>query len=473
MANQHEYDLVVIGSGPAGEKGAAQAAYFGKRVALIEKEPVLGGAAANTGTLPSKTLRETAVFLSGFRHRELEGVDFRGLKEHVTVDRFLCREQIIKQRERARIRENLDRHQVSLHHGTAVFKDPHTISVCASDGGETRISGEFILIATGSSPYRPAEFPFTDRRIYDSDSILSLHEVPPTMLVAGGGVIGSEYACMFAELGVQVTIVEKRNRLVGFLDDEIGGALQTAMTSMGMNLLTGDSIDQLDCQSDRIVVRLCSGKTIPTHAILVSSGRVGNTAGLNLEQLSIEVDRRGRIQVNEYYQTSVPSVYAAGDVIGGPSLASTSMQQARVAMVHAFNLQYLKSLPQVLPYGIYTIPECSMAGETEESLREKGIAYVVGKAPFAANARGQIIGDQEGFLKLIFRKENMQLVGVHMIGEQATELVHIGLTALMAGAGAELFINSCYNYPTLGELYKYAAYDALGKQKHSPAKADT
>ena len=470
MARENDYDLVVIGSGPAGEKGAAQAAYFGKRVALIEKEPVLGGAAANTGTLPSKTLRETSVFLSGFRHRELNGVDFRGLKEHVTVDQFLCREEIIKQRERARIEENLERHHVAVHRGTAVFTDPHAISVRGKEGRETRLTGEVILIATGSAPHRPPEFDFSDRRIYDSDSILSLHEVPPTMLVAGGGVIGSEYACVFAELGVQVTIVEKRDRLVGFLDDEIGKALQAAMTSMGMDLVTGDSIDKLDYGADRIAVRLCSGKTVPADAVLVSSGRIGNTAGMDVERLGIQVDRRGRIQVNEYYQTAVPNIYAAGDVIGGPSLASTSMQQARVAMVHAFKLQYLKSLPQVLPYGIYTIPECSMAGETEESLRVKGVPYVVGKAAYASNARGQIVGDREGFLKLLFHKDDLRLLGVHIIGEQATELVHIGSTALMTGAGAELFINSCYNYPTLGELYKYAAYDALGRRSRSPAE---
>ncbi len=469
----HEFDLVVIGSGPAGEKGAAQAAYFGKRVALIEKEPVLGGAAANTGTLPSKTLRETSVFLSGFRHRELEGVDFRGLKEHVTIGQFLRREGIIKRRERLRIGENLDRHHVSVLHGTAVLQDPHTVSVRANDGQETRVSGEIIMIATGSVPFRPAEFQFSDPRIYDSDSILTLREVPRTMLVAGGGVIGSEYACMFAELGVQVTIVEKRDRLVGFLDNEIGSALQAAMQSMGVTLLTADSIDKLHYESDQIVAQLSSGKTIPTQAVLVSSGRVGSTAGMNLEQLGIVVDRRGRIQVNEYYQTAVPNIYAAGDVIGGPSLASTSMQQGRVAMVHAFDLQYLKNLPQILPYGIYTIPECSMAGETEESLREKGIAYVVGKAAYASNARGQIVGDRDGFLKLVFRRpgvpgaRDMQLVGVHMIGEQATELVHIGLTAMMLGAGADLFINSCYNYPTLGELYKYAAYDAIGRRSRT------
>ncbi len=469
MSDPHEYDLLVIGSGPAGEKGAAQAAYFGKRVALIEKEPVLGGAAANTGTLPSKTLRETSVFLSGFRHRELEGIDFRGLKEHVTVDQFLRREDIIKRRERSRIRANLARHLVTLYQGTAVFEDAHTVAVTGNDGRKTRLTGEFVLIGTGSSPFRPPEFHFTDPRVYDSDSILQLRQVPPTMLVAGGGVIGCEYACMFAELGVQVTIVEKRDRLVAFLDNEIGNALQASMASMGITLVTNDSIDKLDYEADRISAQLCSGKTIAADALLVSSGRVGNTAGLNLRTLGIEIDGRGRIRVNEFYQTAVANIYAAGDVIGGPSLASTSMQQARVAMVHAFDLQYLQSLPQVLPYGIYTIPECSMAGETEESLAEKGIAYVAGRATYASNARGQIVGDPEGFLKLLFSQDDMRLLGVHIIGEQATELVHIGLTALMLGAGADLFINTCYNYPTLGELYKYAAYDALGRRKQATA----
>ena len=242
------------------------------------------------------------MFLSGFRHRELEGIDFRGLKEHVTVDQFLRRKEIIQRRERTRIRGNLDRHLVTIHQGTAVFKDPHTISVIGSDGAETCLSGEIMMIATGSAPFRPPEFHFTDPRIYDSDSILQLHEVPPTMLVAGGGVIGCEYACMFAELGVQVSIVEKRDRLVAFLDNEIGNALQAAMVSMGITLLTNDSIDKLDYERDRIAVQLCSGKTVAADAILVSSGRVGNTTGLNLEPLGIAVDRRGRIQVNEFYQ---------------------------------------------------------------------------------------------------------------------------------------------------------------------------
>jgi NAD(P) transhydrogenase len=458
------YDLVVIGSGPAGEKGAAQAAYFGKKVALIEKEPVLGGAAANTGTLPSKTLRETALFLSGFRHRELEGLDFRGLKKQVTIRDFMARERLIVERERNRIQHNLDRHNVTLYRGTASFVDGHTLSVQPKDGPAYEVRGEIILIATGSHPYRPPKFSFIDSHIRDSDTILSLHEIPSTMLVVGGGVIGCEYACMFAEIGIQVTLVEKRHRLLEGLDREIVDALQKRMESIGVHVVLCDDVAEVGLGSTPIQVRLVSGAVLAVDKILVSSGRSGNTEALALERAGITTDARGRIPVNEHYQTCVPTIYAAGDVIGNPALASTSMDQARVAMVHAFDLKYRKGLGLLLPYGIYTIPECSMAGDTEEALQEKKIPYVVGRASYVNNARGQIIGDKAGFLKLIFGLEDMKLLGVHVLGEQATELVHVGLTALLLGVGAELFITTCYNYPTLSELYKYATYDALGQQ---------
>lgn len=457
-----KYDLVVIGSGPAGEKGAAQAAYFGKRVALIEKEPVLGGAAANTGTLPSKTLRETALVLSGFRHRELSGLEIR-LREKVNVRDFLAHERLIKENERARISENLKRHHVSLYMGAASLVDPHTVSVKPDRCAEFQISADKILIATGSYPFRPAGFPFHDPRVYDSNTILMLHEIPATMLVVGGGVIGCEYACMFAALGVQVTVVEKRDGLVGFLDLEIAESLRTQMEAKGIRVLTGDSVASVH-DNGSLDVTLQSGTQIKVDTILVSSGRCGATEGLGLDKLGIAANERGVIKVDEHYQTTVPNVYAAGDVIGSPALASTSMEQARVAMVHAFDLKYKSSVASILPFGIYTIPECSMVGETEESLQKQKIPYVAGKAAYSANARGQIIGDQHGFLKLLFREEDMRLVGVHMIGELATELVHVGLTAMLMQAGAELFISTCYNYPTLTEVYKYATYDALGKR---------
>jgi NAD(P) transhydrogenase len=461
MTTDH-FDLIVIGSGPAGEKGAAQAAYFGKRVALIEKEAFLGGAAANTGTLPSKTLRETAVFLSGFRQRELFGLDL-GLKKKVTIRDFLTRERYVKDLERQRIRDNLHRHRVTLFKGTASFVDAHTVAVTPERCPEVRLRGDVILIATGSYPFRPKVFPFHDPRVFDSDSILTLQDIPPTMVVVGGGVIGCEYACIFAALGVHVTVVEKRGGIVGGMDLAIAESLREQMEAAGIRFLLNDSVDEVRTNG-LVEVRLQSGEAVKVHAILVSSGRCGQTGSLGLDRVGIETNERGHVKVNAHFQTSVPHVYAAGDVIGHPALASTSMEQARLAITHAFDLKYKTNLAPILPYGIYTIPECSMAGATEEELRAADTPYVVGKAHYAANARGQIIGDRKGFLKLLFHEETMRLLGVHAIGEQATELVHVGLTALLTESGADLFINTCYNYPTLTELYKYATYDALGRQ---------
>ena len=457
-----KFDLIVIGSGPAGEKGAAQAAYFGKSVALIEKEPDLGGAAANTGTLPSKTLRETALFLSGFRNRDLSGVNL-SIKHQVTIRDFLVHEQHVTQEERHRIQENLSRHRVQLFRGSGSFVDPHTISIRSNDGSETRIQGDVVLIAVGSSPFRPPIYPFDDPRVWDSDTILQLQHMPKSMLVVGGGVIGCEYACMFAILGIEVTVVEQRGRAVGSLDAEIAASLQSQMELIGIRFIFNDSVESVHV-AEEIEVRLKSGLDLKPGAILVSSGRTGNTQDLHLDRVGVEVNDRGVVHVNSHYQTEAPHVYAAGDVIGSPALASTAMEQARVAMVNAFDLKYKSDIAVILPYGIYTIPECSMAGETEESLQKKGIDYVVGKATYDSNARGHIIGDDKGFLKLLFATEDMRLLGVHVIGEQATELVHVGLTALLLKQGADLFIQTCYNYPTLTELYKYATYDALGRR---------
>jgi len=456
------YDLVIIGSGPAGEKGATQAAYFGKTVALIEKEPWLGGASANTGTLPSKTLRETALFLSGFRNRALYGLQFT-LKQQVNVRDFMARERYICDTERARIQANLKRHRVRVYSGMASFVDPHTVAIKPTGSPEIQVRGEKILIATGSSPFRPPIFPFHDPRVLDSDTILTLRDMPESMMVCGGGVIGCEYACMFAALGVSVTLIEQKDRLVGFLDAEISAALRRGMEGLGITMCMSDGVVSVRNDQD-IDLHLKSGKVISGDAVLVSSGRNSNTSELGLDKIGLTLGKRGLIPVNEHYQTTVPHVYAAGDVIGIPALASTSMEQSRVAMVHAFDLKFKKNVASVLPYGIYTIPECSMAGETEEALIEQKIPFIAGRASYTANARGQIIGDNDGFLKLLFRAGDMKLLGVHVIGEQATELVHVGLTALLMDAGADLFINSCYNYPTLSDLYKYATYDALGRR---------
>src|SRR6266436_2181918 len=378
------YDLIVIGSGPAGEKGAAQAAYFGKKVALIEKAPYLGGAAANTGTLPSKTLRETALFLSNFRQRQLYGLDI-SMKEKVTVPDFLAREHQVKDRERARIVENLKRHRVKQYVGAASFVDANTVAIKPDRCPEFHIQGDKVLIATGSYPVRPPSFQFYDPRVYDSDTILSLREIPPTMLAVGGGVVGCEYACMFAALGVQVTLVEKRDRLISSLDAEIVDSLTKQMQARGVKILFNDSERSIE-PGDLLGVELESDTHLKVHTILVSAGRCGNVETLGLDKLGIATNPRGQIKVNKSFQTSLPHVYAAGDVIGNPSLASTSMEQARLAMVHAFDLKYREQAAPVLPYGIYTIPECSMVGETEQSLTQKHIPYIVGKSQYVQNA---------------------------------------------------------------------------------------
>jgi len=459
------YDLIVVGSGPAGEKGAAQAAYFKKKVALVEKEPVLGGAAANTGTLPSKTLRETALHLSGYRQRDLYGVNL-SLKERARVADLMFRERVVTKRERARVKANLERHAVDLYQGAASFLDPHTVQVASAVSQPTRIQGDVILVATGSSPRHPSMYPFEDPRIYDSDSILDLSEVPRSMLVVGGGVIGCEYACMFSVLGVTVELVEGRDRLLRFLDPEVVALLQRRMQAIGVKLHMPDKVKSLEPGLENIQAHLESGVEIEVETILIAAGRTGNTGALGLEEVGVELDSRGQIVVDATYKTSVPHIYAAGDVIGFPALASTSMEQARVAMVQAFDLKYKTALASVLPYGIYTIPECSMAGATESTLKEQGVPYVVGKATYGSNPRGVIIGEDEGFVKLLFSEEDMKLLGVHVIGEQATEIIHVGLTALMLEADVDLFIQTCYNYPTLTDLYKYAAYDALGRRAH-------
>lgn len=459
----NEFDLVVIGGGAAGEKGAAQAAYFGKSVALIEKESVPGGAMVNTGTLPSKTLRETALYLSGFRQRGLHGVDLT-LSRKASVADFLYRLEAVVTEERLRISANLARHGVKTFHGAARFVDPHTIAV---EGGSqpTMLKAKHVLIATGSSPHRPPQFPFDHRWVYDSDEIVRVHDIPRSLVVVGGGVIGCEYACLFAALGVKVTVVEPKPTMLGFLDDDVVEALKTRMQSLGIAFRMPAQVWGCEAGSESVRLSLDSGDTLETDCVLVCAGRQGNTSGLGLEHAGLEANKRGQLQVDPVtFRTAQPHIAAVGDVIGFPALASTSMEQARVAVVHFFDLKYKTQVAPIFPYGIYTIPEVSMAGATERELRERGVAYVAGRAEFAHNARGVMVGD-DGFLKLLFRTSDLALVGVHCVGESATELVHIGLMAMLSQSTADLFINACFNYPTLAESYKYATYDALGRRR--------
>jgi len=467
----YEYDLVVLGSGPAGEKGAAQAAYFGKRVAIVEREPYVGGSAINTGTVPSKTLRETALYFSGLRQRGLYGIDY-SLREGLTVKDFMHRERVVVDQQRATIRRNLERHKIELVWGTGAIVDPHSVQVRTTDGETRDLSTEFILIATGSSPYHPAMIPFDGVRIYDSDSILRMPFIPKTMAVVGGGVIGSEYASVFSALGIQVTLVESRDRLLPAIDHEIARRLQAQLEQIGLRFVFGDQVTSIAVSNDHVHLELQNSGRLECDIALFAAGRQSNIQGLGLESLGVALGPRGLVHVNEHYQTNVPTIYAAGDVIGFPALASTSMEQARVAVVHAFNLHYKEHLSPVLPYAIYTIPEIAMAGLTEEECVTKGIPYLVGRAEYAQNPRGQIIGETHGMLKLIFSPADKKLLGVHHIGELSSELVHIGAHALFDGATIDEFIMSVYNYPTLSDTYKYAAYDGLGAWERWQASPD-
>ena len=455
------FDLVVIGSGPAGEKGAAQAAYFGKSVALIERSDYLGGTGINTGTVPSKTLRETALYFSGLRQRGLYGIDY-SLKERLTVADLMRRQQDVVQMERAIVRTNLERHNVEVFRGAARLKDAHTVSFLKPDGTEDDVTGEIILIATGSSPFRPVGIPFDNHRIYDSDSILRMRMIPKTMVVVGGGVIGCEYACTFSALGVQVTLVESSNRILRFVDSEIADRLRTRLELLGLRFVFNDRLHRAEVLPDRACLELRSGETLDCEIALIAAGRQSNVQGMGLEETGMALGDRGLILVNEKFQTTVPNIYAAGDVIGFPALSSVSMEQARVAMVHAFDLAYKESICSVLPLAIYTIPEISLVGWTEDACREKKIPHLVGRSYFDKSPRGQIIGDTSGMLKLVFSPSDRKLLGVHLIGEMSSELVHIGSQVIAGGGSIDVFIDSVYNYPTLSDSYKYAAYDGLG-----------
>jgi NAD(P) transhydrogenase len=456
-----QYDLVVIGAGPAGEKGAVQAAYFGKRVAVIE-EAAPGGAVCHTGTLPSKTLRETALMLSGFRARDLYGADL-SLRRNATVQDLLFHERNVRTAHQESIEENLARHGVDIHSGVGSFDDQHTIRLSHREGAPYRIQGEKILIAVGSSPSRPATFPFDTPRVWDSDDVIELSFMPSRMAIVGGGIIGAEYACTFAALGIDVTLIDGRTVLFPFVDDDVRQILERQMRALGVELIQEDRVTECTATDDGVSMRLESGRTYQGDAVLVAAGRRGKTDSLMLENAGLEATEKGTIPVNEHFQTPVPHIYGAGDVVGFPALASTSMEQARLAVVHAFDLKYKKSVGPVLPMGIFTIPEIGIAGQTEEALKNAGADYVVGRAFYSQNARGRIVGDSEGMLKLIFRPDDMRLMGVSVIGESATELVHVGLMALMTEATSEVFIETCFNYPTLGQLYKYATYDAMGE----------
>lgn len=460
MSIPETFDLVVIGCGPAGEKAAAQAAYFGKRVAIVERSTALGGSCINTGTVPSKTLRESALYFSGLKQRGLYGIDY-SLRENLTIQDFMHHERAVVEMERQRIRKNLELHKIELIQGQASFEDAKTIRIHRGDG-ERRLCGEVILIATGSKPHRPAEIAFDDRHTFDSDTFLQMDRIPKSLAVIGGGVIGCEYASIFMALGVEVTLVDGRDRLLPFLDAEVANRLRERFSDLGMDLWFNERPVRVENHSLGACLSMKSGKSLVVEAALFAAGRRAAVDGLVLEKAGLSINERGYISVDEHYRTAVPNIYAAGDVIGFPALASTSMEQGRVAVCHAFGLKYKQRVASLLPMGIYTIPEISAAGETEESCKEKGINYCVGRALYKNNARGHITGDTAGMLKLIFARNDRKLLGVSLIGESATELIHIGMMVLDNGLTIDEFIEQVFNYPTLSETYKYAAYDGLG-----------
>ncbi len=460
MSSNEEFDLIVIGTGPAGEKGAAQAAYFGKKVALIEKESSPGGAAVHTGTLPSKTLRETALYLSGYRSRDLYGISVELTDRYAAVPHLIRRKDAIADAESKRIMDNVHRHQITYIRGHGEFAGPHAVHIRGSEENRT-IHGKHILIATGSKPFHPDEFDFNRPEILDSDQVLHIDRLPNTLIILGAGVIGCEYACMFAALGVQVTLVDSRERILPFLDGEVVDRLQQAMVNLGIRLIHATRWTGATCQ-DQVQCQLSDGQVIRAENLLYAAGRTGNTASLKLEKVGLNATSRHLIEVDENYQTKVPHVYAAGDIIGFPALASTSMEQGRLAVCHAFGFSYKRALSHLLPFGIYTIPEVSSIGETEETATEKGLDFVVGRALYRENARGQITGDTEGITKLLVDKTSRKILGCHVIGESASELVHVGLAVMQLGGTVDTFIDMVFNYPTLSESFKYAAYDALG-----------
>jgi NAD(P) transhydrogenase len=454
----YDYDLAVIGSGPAGAMAAVEAGRRKKRVALIERLKDIGGAGINTGTLPSKTLRETALHLSGFGQRGLDGIDLGLTREQISVAQFLARKRHVVVNEFALLTELLRTLQVETVHGRARFVDAHTLAL---DGARC-IRAEKILIATGSRPRRPPGFPFDDPDVVDSDTILELERIPDTLTVVGGGVIGCEYASVFACLGVKVTLLESHPSLLGFLDEEIHALLQQRFVSMGIELIFDDDVlHVVDVPGPGVVVETRSGKRFAAGKLLVAAGRLCNLEDLGLEQIGIAPDARGRLVVDANFQTNVPGVYAAGDVLGFPALASTGMEQGRLAVCHAFGETDECVRVETLPYGLYTIPEVGYVGLNEEECRAKGLEYEVGRARYRDNARGQIVGDLEGLLKILFRPGDRKLLGVHIVGEKATELVHLGQLAMELGGTIDTFARACFNFPTLSVLYKRAAFDGL------------
>lgn len=461
-----EFDLAVIGSGPAGEKAAVKAAYFGNRVALIEKERQFGGAGTQTGTIPSKTLKESALYFSGVNKKGLYGLDYN-FSHQATVEDFMFRKNIVSNAIGTEVQENLQRHKVDIYSGEAQFTSPHTLKIL-SDNKSEEIKAKYILIATGSYPFHPNHIPFDGKRIHDSDSILSIEKFPSSMMVIGGGVIACEYATIYAAMGIKVILINNRSKVLGFADSEISEALKNEMVHSGISFFNNSDVESIEVPNsddNPLKVKLTAGQKIEVDMFLFAAGRNGNTGPLNLEKAGLAAEKRELLNVNENFQTKVPHIYAAGDVTGFPALASTSMDQGRLAVAHMFDAGDLDNVSNVFPFGIYTIPEISMVGITEEEAKDLGIDYCVGRSYYKNIARARIQMDNNiGFMKLIYDKKTKVVLGIHIFGQLATEVIHYGLTVVKDKRKVNDIISTVFNYPTLHDLYKYAAYDGLGNQ---------
>ncbi len=464
-----DYDLLVIGCGPGGQKAAIAAAKLGKRACVVERSEVVGGVCVNTGTIPSKTLREAVLYLSGLSQRELYGQSYR-VKSEITMADLSTRTEHVVTREIQVVQDQLARNRVQLLRGRGRFLDPHTVAVGSArephreqpSAGEIKVTAEKIVIATGTRPARPPHVAFDGERVVDSDGILCLQRVPASLVVVGAGVIGIEYASIFAALGSKVTVVERRDRMLEFCDEEVVQALQYHLRELAVTFRFRETVAAVELHHERTLTVLVSGKTIPADAVMYSAGRVGATDALGLEQIGLTVDDRGRIKVDEHYRTSMPNIYAVGDVIGFPALASTSMEQGRLASYHAFG-EPTPALGPSMPIGIYTIPEISYVGRTEAELTDASVPYEVGVSRYRELARGQIAGDSYGMLKLLVSPEDRKLLGVHLFGTGATEGVHIGQAVMGCGGTVDYLVDAVFNYPTLAEAYKVAALDVTNK----------
>ncbi len=457
----HDYDVLVLGSGPSGQKAAIAASKLGRRVAIVDRRDMIGGVCINTGTVPSKTLREAVLYLTGLSQRELYGSNYR-VKQDITVSDLAARTTHVINRQTDVIRHQLGRNHITLISGTGRFADAHTVRVDDGTGRDTKVTADKVIIAAGTRPARPDSVDFDDRTIVDSDGVINLHAVPRSMVVVGAGVIGMEYASMFAALGTKVTVVERRPQMLDFCDAEIVESLKYHLRDLSVTFRFGEEVASVERHSTATLTVLKSGKKIAADTVMYSAGRQGQTDDLTLENAGLSADRRGRITVDENFRTEVENIYAVGDVIGFPALASTSMEQGRLAAHHACD-EPARAMHQLQPIGIYTIPEISFVGQTEDELTNSNTPFEVGIARYRELARGQILGDSYGMLKLLVSPEDRTLLGVHVFGTSATELVHVGQAVMGCGGTVDYLVDTVFNYPTLAESYKVAALDAMNK----------